>query len=212
MTTGARSYRSALRDENARATRRRIVEAARDLYVARGYGPATIDAIAEHAGVSRKTVFTSVGGKAVLLKLAFDWTLAGDDEPVAIADRTEVQQMMREEDPTALLGAWIAMNAAIAQRVAPLLHVVVVAADADPDAAALLATLDRQRADGARSVTSRLAALGGLRPSLDVPDAAAIADVLIDPMPYQRLVVKHAWPFDRYVEHLQRIAAAALLP
>jgi len=40
------------------------------------------------------------------------------------------------------------MNAAIAQRLAPLLHVMVVAADADLDAAALLATTDRNRADG----------------------------------------------------------------
>ncbi len=56
--------------------------------------------------------------------------------------------MMREENPNALLDAWIAMNAAIAQRLAPLLHVMVVAADADLDAAALLATTDRNRADG----------------------------------------------------------------
>jgi AcrR family transcriptional regulator len=52
------------------------------LFVERGYAPTTIEAIAERAGVSRRTVFTSVGGKADLSKLAFDWTLAGDDEPV----------------------------------------------------------------------------------------------------------------------------------
>ena len=119
------------------------MDAADELFVARGYGPTTIDAIAERAGVSRKTVFTSVGGKAALLKLAFDWTLAGDDEPVAVADRPEVQQLMRDEDPSALLEAWIAMNADIAQRIAPLHHVLVVAADSDPDAAELLATTDQ---------------------------------------------------------------------
>ena len=177
----------------------------------RGYGPTTIDAIADDAGVSRKTVFSSAGGKAALLKLAFDWTLAGDDEPVSIGDRPEVQQMMREQDATALLHAWIAMNAAIAQRIAPLHHVLVVAADGDPEAAELLATTNRQRAGGALSVTTRLDALGGLRPGLDVAGAAAIADVLIDPMPYQRLVVQHGWTFEAYVEHLQRITAASLL-
>ena len=59
--------------------------------------------------------------------------------------------------------------------------------------------------------TSRLDGLGGLRPGLDAAAAAAIADLLIDPMPYRRLVVQHGWTFEAYAEHLQRIAAASLL-
>jgi AcrR family transcriptional regulator len=211
MTDGPRPYRSALRDEQSRATRRRIVDAGAELFVERGYVPTTIDAIAERAGVSRRTVFNAVGGKATVLKLAFDWTLAGDDEPVAIGDRPEVRRLMQDADPAALLDGWIAMNAAIARRLAPLHHVLVVAADADPDAAALLATTDQQRAQGARAVIDRLAELGGLRPELDPAEAAAIADVLIDPMPHQRLVRFYRWSFETYAGYLQRIAAASLL-
>ena len=211
MTDGARPYRSVLRDEQSRMTRRRIVDAGGALFVAHGYVPTTIDAIAERAGVSRRTVFTSVGGKAVVLKLAFDWTLAGDDEPLAIGDRSEVQHMMRGEDAAELLSVWMAMNAAINRRLAPLHHVLVVAADADADAAALLATTDDQRIDGAQRVTARLAALGGLQPGLDPNQAAAIADVLIDPTLYRRLVDLRGWTFPTYVEHLQRIASASLL-
>jgi AcrR family transcriptional regulator len=206
-----RPYQSALRDEQARATRRRIVGAALELFTERGYGPTTIDAIAERAGVGRKTVFTSVGGKAAMLKLAFDWTLAGDDEPVAIADRPEVRRMLEGTDAAALLEAWIAMNADIARRLARLYHVLVVAADSDADAAALLGTTDEQRADGARAVMHRLDALGALRRGLEIDRAAGIADVLIDPMPYQRLVAMRGWTFEAYVEYLQRIAAASLL-
>ena len=54
MTEGARPYRSALRDEQSRTTRRRIVDAGGELFVAHGYVPTTIDAIAERAGVSRQ--------------------------------------------------------------------------------------------------------------------------------------------------------------
>jgi len=211
MTEGSRPYRSALRDEQSRTTRRRIVDAGGELFVANGYVPTTIDAIAERAGVSRRTVFTSVGGKAAVLKLAFDWTLAGDDEPVAIADRPEVQQMMRCKDPAELLAAWMGMNAAINHRLAPMHHVLVVAADADADAAALLSTTNDQRIDGARRVVARLAALRGLEPGLKPDAAAAIADVLIDPTIYQRLVDLRGWNLATYVEHLQRIAAASLL-
>ena len=211
--TGPRPYRSALRDEQSRLTRRRIVDAAADLFVANGYVPTTIDAIAERAGVSRRTVFTSVGGKAAMLKLAFDWALAGDDEPVAIADRPEVRHLMQhQEDPAAVLAAWIAMNAAISGRLAALHHVLVVAADADPDAAALLATTDDQRIDGARRVIGRIAELGGLRPGLAQQQAAAIADALIDPLLYRRLVGLRGWTFETYSAHLQHIAAASLLP
>ena len=132
MTEHHRPYRSKLRDEQAAATRRRIVAAGRDLFVERGYGATTIDALAERAGVSRKTVFTAVGGKAAVLKLAFDWTLAGDDEPVPIAARPQVRRMMQGTDPAVLLAEWMAMNAAIAGRLAMLYHVLVIAADTDP--------------------------------------------------------------------------------
>ncbi len=212
MTVPARPYRSKLRDDQARATRRRIVEAGGELYVAQGYGATTIDAIAARAGVSRKTVFTSVGGKAALLKLAFDWALAGDDEPVAIADRPEVQRMMQGQDPAALVADWMTMNAAIAGRLAALYHVLVVAADADSEAAAILATADQQRWHGTRVFTARLQAIGGLRAGLDVARAAAIAEVLIDPLPYRRLVLLRGWTPAEYTELMQRIAAAALLP
>jgi AcrR family transcriptional regulator len=212
VTVRARPYRSALRDEQARATRRRIVEAGRALFVERGYASATIDAIAERADVSRKTVFTSVGGKAAVLKLAFDWALAGDDEPVAIADRPEVRQMMQGHDPAVLLDEWIAMNAAIAGRVAPLHHVLVVAADTDPEAAALLTTVEQHRSDGARAFVARLRAINGLRPDLDEDRGSAITELLMDPLPYRRLVQLRGWTAAEYTDYLRRAAAAALLP
>ena len=57
-----RGYRSELRATQAQDTRRRIVTAAAELFIATGFGATTVDAIAAAAGVSRKTVFTSVGG------------------------------------------------------------------------------------------------------------------------------------------------------
>jgi AcrR family transcriptional regulator len=205
-----RPYRSRAREDQARATRRRIVDAGAALFVERGYAATTIDAIAERAGVGRKTVFTSVGGKVGVLKLAFDWALAGDDEPVAIGDRPEVRAMLASDDPAALLDPWLAMNAAIAARVAALHHAIVVAADGDAEAAELLSSLDAQRAEGALVVATRLGELGGLRPGLPPAEAAAVLDVLIDPVAYRRLVELHGLAPAAYLGHLQRMAAAAL--
>lgn len=206
-----RQYRSTLRDEQSRLTRRRIVDAGAELFVERGYVPTTIDAIAERAEVSRRTIFTSAGSKADILKLAFDWTLAGDDEPIAIADRPVVKQLMQADDPVEVLEPWIAMNATINERVSTLYHVLVVAADADPDVASLLTASDAQRSDGARHVTRRIAEIGGLRTGLDLDEAAAILDVLIDPRIYRRFIDIHRWTLDTYIRHLQTIATTSIL-
>ena len=58
---------------------------------------------------------------------------------------------------------------------------------------------------------ARVEALGGLRPGLDIDHAAAIADVLIDPMPYRRLVIMRRWKFADFVAYQQHAAAASLL-
>lgn len=211
MTGTPRPYRSTLRDEQSRVTRRRIVDAGAELFVESGYGPTTVDAIAARAGVSRRTVFTSVGSKADILKLAFDWTLAGDDEPVAIAARPATQRLMQAVDPVEVLEPWIAMNAVIAERIATLYWVLLAAADADPDVAGLLATTDAQRLEGARQVVGRLVELGGLRPGLTVEEAAAALDVLIDPMTYRRFVGVHGLTTEMYTRRLQAIATAVTL-
>ena len=212
MPDSPRTYRSSLRADQARATRRRIVDTARALFVEEGYARTTIDAVAERAGVSRKTVFNSVGGKAELLTLAWDWALVGDDEPVAMFDRPEVQAAFAHEEADHLLSDWFRINCGIAHRLAPLMPVVLVAADGDSDARALLDVNLGARRKGARRFVERLAELGGLRPELTVPRATAVVELLMDPMPCRQLVLDGPWTFDDYVGFVERQARAALLP
>ena len=87
METVKRSYSSDLRAEQARRTRWLIVTAASELFQELGYAGTTIDAVAERAGVSRKTVFTSVGNKVELLHLAYDYATGGDDKPLTMLER-----------------------------------------------------------------------------------------------------------------------------
>ena len=86
----------------SRATRRAVLDAARDLFVLKGHAAATIDEIATAAEVSRPTVF-SVGSKPTLLKLVRDIAIAGDDDPVGVPDREPVAQMRAAPDPEATL-------------------------------------------------------------------------------------------------------------
>jgi AcrR family transcriptional regulator len=208
----SRSYRSPLREEQVRATRRAVVAAAHDLFVERGYAGATIDAVAERAGVSRKTVFTAVGGKAVLLTLALDWALAGDDEPLPIADRPETREQMAETDPVRMVQLWARRLAEIESRVAQLALVMAAAADADPEVARVHEKSARGRRLGMLALVRRLDEIGGLRRGLGVRKAHAIVVVQSEPLLFTRLVVEMGWSVADYARWLERSVATALLP
>jgi AcrR family transcriptional regulator len=211
MDQPRRPYRSTLRAEQARATRRAVVDAARALFVELGWSRTTIDAVAARAEVSRKTVFTSVGGKAALLKLALDWALVGDDEPVPMSERPVIAEMERMSDPLQLVARWAQFVAELEERAAPLAAVLVVASDADPEAAKVHAESERSRLGGAAFFVTRLAAIGGLRTGLTTERAVAAALVLMDPAVYRTLVREHGWTPAEYADWIERAAVAELL-
>jgi AcrR family transcriptional regulator len=62
-----RPYHSQVRQRQAEETRRHILVAARSLFESRGYAVTTLEAIAELAEVSPKTVTAVFGSKRVLL-------------------------------------------------------------------------------------------------------------------------------------------------
>jgi AcrR family transcriptional regulator len=82
-----RRYSSPLREENARRTRQAIIAAAHQLFTERGYGATSLADIAAAAGVARPTPSAVFGSKPALLKEVLDQALAGDDEPVPVAQR-----------------------------------------------------------------------------------------------------------------------------
>lgn len=65
-----------VRDDQKAATRERVLEAARDLFNEIGYDETTIRAIAERAGVSVGSVFTTFASKAEVLSHVMDHRLS----------------------------------------------------------------------------------------------------------------------------------------
>ena len=217
-TGDRRAYRSSLREEQARTTRRAVVDAAAALFVDRGYAATTIDAIAERAGVSRRTVFTSGGGggggggKAQLLRQAWDWAIVGDDEPVPMARRPEVQRLMGQGDALVGLGGWARQVSEVGERVAGLAQVLVAAADSDPEVAELLAAVETQRLTGARMLVRWLRGHGGLRRGISIERGAQICWTQSDPAIYRRLVVGQGWTTAQYQRYLVDVVRATVLP
>lgn len=161
-----RPYRSTLRADQARETRRRIRDAADALFLEHGYSATSMDDIATAAGVSRQTVFSTFGSKAGLLKEAFDVRLAGDDEPVAIAQRPEAQRILEATEPSALLRAQADFYIVTTLRVLPLWPAMVAGAATDESCAEVLAFFDRGRFEGPGEIVDVLAERGWLRKGL----------------------------------------------
>jgi AcrR family transcriptional regulator len=206
-----RDYRSELRAAQALETRRSIVAAASKLFVEDGYGATTIDAVAEAAGVSRKTVFTAVGGKLDLLKLALDWAVAGDDRPVAVADRGEMRQIMAEDDAVVLLRGCARAIVAITGRAAGLAQALEVAAGMDPAACDLVEQARRHRLDDARMVVGRLRSLGALRGDLTYGEAVDLVWLATDPVLFDRLVRVRGWSRRRFEKWLAQYLIGQLI-
>jgi AcrR family transcriptional regulator len=205
-------YESQVRDEQARRTRRAIVTAAHDLFLAQGYAATTIDGIAAAAHVSRRTVFNSVGGKVALLKLALDWAIVGDDEPIPLVDRPAIKAILAESDPRKALMLWVRTVAEVAARTAPLGEVLIAAADIDPPAAELLAEASSNRMLGATMFIRYLASLGGLAAGLTEQRAAELCWALTDGHLYRLLVAQRGWSTADFNRWLSDTLAAALLP
>ena len=204
-------YNSALRAAQARATRRAIVDAAARLFTERGYGATTIDAIAEAAGVSRKTVFTSVGGKTEALKLAIDWAIVGDDEPVPVLERPYVRAGMQEPDARRMLTGFARQVRETAARIAPLQEVVRAAAGLDEEIRALAEEGRAQRLRGMRVLAQQLADRGALKPGLTSAEAADVLWLLGGPGVYHRFVIVQGWPAQRFEEWLRDALTGLLI-
>lgn len=206
-----RGYRSRLRAAQAQQTRHAVVRAAADLFVEQGYASTTVEEVADAAGVSRKTVFTAVGGKLELLKTALDWAIAGDDEPVALADRGAMRDLLALDDPEELLTGWAHVLVEINARAGALMRALEVAAGTDAQAQELVGRLQRQRLTGARTIVRRLRALKALNAGFRRDEATDIAWLAADPVLYDRLVRVRGWSARRFERWLARSLCAQLV-
>jgi len=207
-----RRYRSATRDEGARRTRQAIVTAANDLFVGRGYTATSLADVAIAAGVARPTVFATFGSKPALLRQVLDQALAGDDAPVAVAQRPWFKPVWDATTPGAALDAYAEVCVVIAHRAARLFETVRRAADDAPEIAELWDTLQTNRLAGARMVIKHVQTLGDLAPNLDAAAAIDILWLFNDPAHYVALVLQRGWPEHTFRHWLAERMRDALLP
>ena len=188
-----------------------VIDAARTLFLERGYGATTVEAISGRAGVPLATVYRLFSSKHGILKALLDVSIVGDHEDVPMANRPEVRSLAHHPNPRQQLAGFVSLTVRVNERVGPLYRILVSAAGTDPDAAALLDDLTRQRQQGQRMIARSLARAGALRPGLRERDAADLVHALMSPEVYRLLVVDRAWKAGRFEQWLAETLQDQLL-
>src|SRR4051812_46989984 len=132
-----RRYESTHRQEQGARTRRAILDAAAKLFVAPGYAATPLTALAAEAGVAVQTVYKAFGSKKALLSALVDVTVAGDDEPLPLAQRQFVADIAALTDARSKLARYAQHLAETHARQAQVMLAMASAATADPDAAVI---------------------------------------------------------------------------
>src|SRR4051812_42873145 len=207
-----RTYDASKRRERAederRVTRRRVLAAAQQLFVAKGYTATTMVDIATEAGVAMQSVYKAGKSKADLLQRVIEVVVAGDDEEMLMTDRPSIGTIAQEPDPRRQLAMIAALIASTQERSAPVQAAYREAAAVDDAVAANLdEELERRRATFATIVA--MIPKRHLRHSLE--ESADTAWAIGSSEVFLLLRVRRGWSADRYRKWLTRVLTEQLL-
>ena len=200
--------RRARAEEERTATRRRVIEAARHLFLERGYVATTMADIARAAGVALQSVYTAGQSKADLLHLVTDVAVAGDDQEVMMLERPTFAALAREASAERQVEMLSELIASIMQRLAPIWVAYREAAAVDEKAAANLVAAHRRRYETFAALIRTLPAQRLRRTHDETTDTAwAIGSVDV----YLLFQSIRGWDHTRYAEWLSRTMVDQLL-
>lgn len=172
---GKRGYRSPRRQEQAAATRRAVLSAARELFVSNGYSSTPVSEIAAGAGVSIDTVYATVGRKPAILRELVETSISGSDHAISAEQRDYVTRIRQVDTAGEKITIYANAITAIQQRMAPVFLALRDAAATDRDCAALWTEISERRAANMLLFAADLRCTGELRD--DLTDAQ-VADII----------------------------------
>src|SRR5947207_8912800 len=200
-----RPYHSHLRQRQAEETRLRILVAARSLFESRGYAVTTLEAIAEQALVSPKTVTAVFGSKLALLAEVIN--------PEAFS--TPVQQLIEElratEDPSRRLSLVAQITRQTYEPLASSLELLRTAGAVAPELADLAQQVEARRRQNQARLMASLYEQGVLRSDLSFEEATDVLWALTSYDVYRMLVVEQSWEPERYETWLAQLLVQHLL-
>ncbi|MFJ9086210.1 TetR/AcrR family transcriptional regulator [Streptomyces sp. NPDC102384] len=188
------------RAERSRRTREKVVAAARELFVAQGYGATSLQEVADRAGVAVQTVYFVFRNKRALFKDVVDTSIAGDAEPVATMERDWFRDACAEPTATGQLRVHVRGVGEILGRVAPIMPLIAAAAATDPEIAAQWPASPDPRYTVQYAAAEALVTKPDARADVDVARAADLLYGLLSPELYLVFVRDRGWSPDAWEE------------
>ncbi len=205
MKVKTRRYKSLVRERQAGDTRRRIVEATRQLLEREGYAGMTIEAIALRADVSAQSIYAIFKSKAGILKELLDQSTFGPGY------EDLVQQALTVPKPEGRLR----LAARIARRIhdaqSNTLDLLRGAGVLAPELAKLEDERECLRYERQERMIVSLQEAGRLRPELDYQAARDVFWMYTGRDVYRMLVRERGWSADKYEEWLGATLVRSLL-
>ena len=208
-----RAYDSSGRQVQADETRRRILEAARELFMERGYAGATAEAIAAEAGVAAQTIYAIFKNKKKLFVSLMNVSPAtGVEDLTPLPERASVQAVSQEHDQRRQLKMFAEVVASNLDQVAAVSEIMADAAKTEPDFARILQKLNKQRLDHMMLAVQQVAANGPFRENMDEIYARDTVWTLTSPEVFLLLTRDRSWSKEKYAQWLAEMLTRALLP
>jgi AcrR family transcriptional regulator len=206
----SRRYRSPARQQQAENTRRRILEAARDLFLERGYAGTTVAAVAAEADVSPETIYGSLGGKRGLLDGVIAAAVQGPNAEVPFERQPAYEEIATLQTPRERLRAFVAFACDVLARTSAVHAVIRGAADGEPFAVELRDRQLQERLDRT-TVRVRTDLKGALRPGLTGQRAAQRLAALLSPELHYLVTVQFGWSAEQHRDWVTSLAEGDLL-
>jgi AcrR family transcriptional regulator len=207
-----RAYRSRARAEQAERTRQRILDAARELFLAQGFAATTIAAVAERAELAPETVYATYRSKAGLLGGVVRAVVTRGDEPDDPLERRWTKELLELPDLEARLAAFARHTAATLELTSPMYAVIRSAGTGAQELSGLDAELREMRYGQQAKVMRAVVDGGTLAPGVSVMGAAETFSALASPELYHLLTEGRGWSPRRYSRWLEGIVKSVLLP
>lgn len=199
------------RRSRAEATRAKIVAAAHDEFVEKGFHGATIASIANRAGVAAQTVYFVFHNKVTLISAVIDSRVMGEDAPTIPQETAWWKAAVAERDGAEALRIFIRGASPLFERASAISEILRAAALTDDELAATHREHETMRLEAFRDVIGMVATKAKLRAGLDLDAATDAFFTVYGDTTFYQLTVERGWSTERVVDWLCDVVPGMLL-
>ncbi|ABM10623.1 MULTISPECIES: TetR/AcrR family transcriptional regulator [Paenarthrobacter] len=199
------------RRQKSDATRRKIITAAHQEFIARGFHGATVAGIAARAGVASQTVYFVFHTKPELISAVIDSAVLGEDDPRPPQAQPWWTAMMQEPDAAEALRIFIRGAGPLFARASAISEVLRAAALTDNEVRRTHQHHENLRRDGFGQVLEILAEKGALRADRPIDQLTEAFMTVYGDSTYHQLAVECGWSHDQIMAWLCDVLPDMLL-